>query len=481
MKRRSLPLIKQITLLTLGLVLSTAAFSQPGWSYVNTGSNHSIMIPDGVTYINGNPIEIGDYIGLFYDASGTMECCGFTTYQGAIMSITAWGAEAGMDNGYQAGEVFNWKVWKATLNMEFDAIATYLPTLPQQGIYMTNGISGVASLMTSDEIIPAVTGISCYGQNNGAIDITVNFGTSPYSFAWSNGATTEDLTNLAGGSYTITVTDALAVSNSLSLTVQEPLELVANILVHEGDAFMCEAYAKAYPFGGTAPYTYTWDDPAMQTTSQASNLCPGVYHITVTDWHSCQIDTSIIIDPSSPTVTDSAFTLIDTCLLNNTPDTAYISNLYYTASTMEIEWTIIEGANVFVFNSTYSTITSPGIYYVGLVINCGTKFITTISLVSIIEITPQVFSINTIKPNEFSCVIHPNPIQEDLNLQVFNATGNVVKVEIYNAIGGKLLDLEIELNANKQNTIALPDLSPGIYFAKVYNEFNQNAVIKFIK
>jgi hypothetical protein len=481
MKQNSTLFLKQFALLACSLALAVSGFSQPSWTYYNTGSNHSILIPDGVTYINGNPIEVGDYIGVFYDASGTMECCGYTEYQGAVSSVTAWGAEAGMDNGYQAGEPFIWKVWDASLNTTFDAVATYMTAMPNLGTYITNGVSGVASLMTSDEIIPSVTSISCFGLNDGAIDITVNFGTAPYTYLWSNGATTEDLSNLSQGAYTITVTDALSISNSLSLTVQEPLELVANILVSEANAFMCEAHAQAYPFGGTPPFSYKWDDPAMQTTALASDLCPGTYHVTVTDLHSCQTDTTIVIDANSTTVTDTAFTLIDTCLLNNAPDTAYISNLFYTASTMEIEWTIVEGANSFVFNTTYANISTPGIYYVGLVINCPTKFIAEITLVNIIEISPEVFHVDIVKNNEFKCEINPNPIQGDLKFNAFNAKGKNLKVEIFNSLGSRILEREIELNNNKLNNIALPNLSPGIYFAKIFNEFNQSAVVKFIK
>ncbi|MCF8373037.1 MAG: T9SS type A sorting domain-containing protein, partial [Bacteroidales bacterium] len=110
-----------------------------------------------------------------------------------------------------------------------------------------------------------------------------------------------------------------------------------------------------------------------------------------------------------------------------------------------------------------------------------TVLLSEITVVSIFEITNEVFSINTVKPNEFSCAIHPNPIKDDLNFQVFNAKGKILKVEIYNSIGCQLFTSEIEISTNKQNTIALPDLSPGIYFAKVFNEFNQNVVMKFIK
>ncbi|MCF8373442.1 MAG: T9SS type A sorting domain-containing protein [Bacteroidales bacterium] len=484
MKKNHLPSIKSFTLLIVGLVVSISAFSQPGWSYLNTGSNHTILIPDGVVYVNSAPIEVGDYIGVFYDASGVLTCGGYTMWPGGGPTVvTAWGSETGVDNGFQPGEVFTWKIWKASLNLEFDAFATYSPTPPfnSQGTYATNSFSGIATLMTSNEIFPVITDVTCSGLDDGAIDITINFGTSPYSFLWSNGATTEDLINLPPGSYSVSVTDALAVSHSLSMVVDEPVELETDLLVDESNAFMCGALAQAIPSGGTGLYSFIWDDPAMQTTAVASDLCPGTYHVIISDANGCQLDTALVIDPNSITVTDTAINLVDTCLLNNAPDTAYISNISYSGSSMSVQWTIIEGANTHVITSIYVSITSSGTYYMALTINCGTKFITEITLVSVIEITPEVFSINEVKPSEFSCMINPNPIKEDLNFQVFNAEGKILKVEIYNSIGCQLLESEIELSTNKQNTIALPDLAPGIYFAKVFNEFNQNAVVKFIK
>ena len=48
----------------------------------------------------------------------------------------------------------------------------------------------------------------CYGATDGSIDITVEGGCEPYSFAWSNGETTEDISNLGVGTYSDNITDA---------------------------------------------------------------------------------------------------------------------------------------------------------------------------------------------------------------------------------------------------------------------------------
>ena len=486
MTKKTVP-FKNLLILIVGLVLSFPTFSQPNWSYTVTAENHTLFIPFGTAYINTDTLQQGDYVGVFFLDGTNYVCGGYREWEfssgGSGVAITAWGDDSGSSqkDGFAPGETFTWKIWQGSSNTEFDAFATYNTAMPHTDSYFTNGISALASLMTSNDIIPSVTAVSCFGLSDGAIDISVNFGTSPYTYAWSNGASTEDLTNLQGGSYSITVTDALAVSHNLSMLVNEPLELVANILISEANAFMCLAHAQAYPFGGTAPYSYQWNDPNMQTTSLADDLCPGTYSVTVTDANTCTTDTTIQINANSSNVTDSAFTLIDTCILNNLPDTAYISNLYYTANTMEIEWTIVEGSITHVINTTYGNINTAGIYYVGLVINCGNKNVAEISLVSIIEIDPSVFVIDAVASGDFTCLIHPNPINEKLSFKVNNLMGSTIKVEVFNSIGSMVHQSEVEVDPGQLTSIAMPELTPGVYFAKMYNQFNQSSILKFIK
>ena len=60
------------------------------------------------------------------------------------------------------------------------------------------------ALTLSDTII----NVSCSGAANGAIDLTIGGGVTPYSYAWSNGDTTQDIGNLSGNTYTVIVKDA---------------------------------------------------------------------------------------------------------------------------------------------------------------------------------------------------------------------------------------------------------------------------------
>ncbi|MCF8459258.1 MAG: tandem-95 repeat protein [Flavobacteriales bacterium] len=138
----------------------------------------------------------------------------------------------------------------------------------------------------------------CNGQSNGSINITVSNATAPLTYSWSNGATTEDLTNVPAGTYVVTVTDAQG--SILQQTIQLTQPAVVSVVVDVQDETIvngCNGSATANPAGGTSPYTYLWSNG--QTTQTATNLCAGIYQVTVTDANGCPVTTSRIINPPS--------------------------------------------------------------------------------------------------------------------------------------------------------------------------------------
>ncbi|MBT3208519.1 MAG: hypothetical protein HN704_08480 [Bacteroidetes bacterium] len=119
----------------------------PAWTYEVTGENHTILIPQNTSIIiNNSPIAVGDYIGVFYDSLGTLLCGGYTQWLGTTTSIAAWGEDVGND-GFENGEIFNWRIWDASEAMEYGASAIYNTSMfPNSEAYVPNGMSGIDSL-----------------------------------------------------------------------------------------------------------------------------------------------------------------------------------------------------------------------------------------------------------------------------------------------------------------------------------------------
>ena len=146
------------------------------------------------------------------------------------------------------------------------------------------------------------TNIDCYGNANGAIDLTAGGGTSGYSYFWSNGSTTEDLSALGAGTYEVTVSDANNCTKTASATVSEPSVLGASVAVSPVSCFggMNGATA-AVPSGGTSPYTYAWSSGSA-TTYNLTGLGTGTFTVTVTDAEGCTSSSSGLVTAPSAAV-----------------------------------------------------------------------------------------------------------------------------------------------------------------------------------
>lgn len=139
--------------------------------------------------------------------------------------------------------------------------------------------------------------VFCFGGNNASAQATALGGTVPYSFLWSQGQTTAQVSGLLAGVFAVTVTDANGCTDLVSGMVTEPTVLTASIGAsdvacyagNDGNAFVS-------PTGGISPYTFVWS--SGQTNAQIANLSAGQYTVTITDANACStIETVTLTEP----------------------------------------------------------------------------------------------------------------------------------------------------------------------------------------
>jgi gliding motility-associated-like protein len=137
--------------------------------------------------------------------------------------------------------------------------------------------------------INGTTANSCANSATGSIDITVTGGDDNYTYLWSNNETTEDITGLSAGTYTVTVTSC-GMQESLSFTVGSFPAINVNPIVVDVACFGDTTGAVFLTVQGAGPFSYSWSGPgpiATPMSQNISNLIAGIYTVTVTDGNSC--------------------------------------------------------------------------------------------------------------------------------------------------------------------------------------------------
>lgn len=132
-------------------------------------------------------------------------------------------------------------------------------------------------------------------QANGSIFINISGGTTPYSYNWSNGSTSANLTNITAGEYSLTVTDA----NECTSTITDSIAnisgpVIDSIEITDETCQLTNGAITISHSGGTAPYHYQWSE---QTVNQPNinNLSTGNYSVTVEDANGCTVETEAFV------------------------------------------------------------------------------------------------------------------------------------------------------------------------------------------
>ncbi len=338
----------------LGLTDSTTqplCFGQKGSVTLtaNGGTGTKQYSKDGGSTFQSSPtfnnLSAGNYPFVVKDANN----CTFTLIPNIIINSapSAISANATVTSNYNGAQIrcVNSTDGEITVNNASGGAGSYSYSLNggtfQSSNIFTNLGSGSYDIIVKDangcqdtitppvvitppapiNITSSVDSVKCNGDNTGSITLTSvsggTHGVPPYTFFWSNSATTQNISSLTAGSYTVTVSDGNGCTKNSTFTVLEPLKLrfsTPNINITnvecEGDS---TGGISNSTIGGTPGYTYLWD--TGETTEDITGLLAGLHTVTITDSNGCTFDTTFNVGITNfKSQTPTALTASDTVI-----------------------------------------------------------------------------------------------------------------------------------------------------------------------
>ncbi len=427
------------------------------WTAPATGTGNVTFYYAGVA-CNGNGSESGDYV---YTGSQvfTEQSCAAPAQPGTITGNTT--VCSGTSLTYSIAAVSGATSYTWTLPSGWTGSSTTTSINVVSGTSAGNisvtansscGNSSARTLaVTSSNVSVNTTGSAptCHGTNNGSATAVVSGGSGSYNYSWSpSGGSSATASNLAPGTYTVTITDGSSCSYTSTVNIVDPPVLVAsagsNLTTCSGSGVVLGASPAA--IGGTGAYTYLWDNAsdlsaanvANPTASPAANT---TYTLLVTDANGCTATSSVNV-----TIGSSLFPVI------NMVAGALVSSITGTSYEWYLNGVYIPGAN----SNTYVP-TAVGNYEV-VVYDAGGCFgvspVFVVTSVGISDITAN----NSLK-------LYPNPASGILNIKTADASKDL-ELSIYDVTGRQVFQ---SLLQNGIHTVDISSFESGVYSVIVEN------------
>lgn len=273
----------------------------------------------GLTGQTVSVLLAGNYIVTVTDANSCTSTANFVINQptqiiigSSVVDATCGNADGSINTTVSGGTptyTYLWSGGQIAADLLNLASGAYNLTVSDQNGCFADTVLFVSNI-GGPSVNLSVSNNNCSGQSNGSIIANVTGGAIPYTFDWSIGASSATVTNLAAGSYTVTVTDANGCVAVRTAIVTQPSLLQAQVYHVDATCGINNGQVGLLAAGGVAPYTYLWSTGSAQ--QQLFNLGRGTYTATITDANGCQATVNSVVD-SLPVLNVFSTVTAETC------------------------------------------------------------------------------------------------------------------------------------------------------------------------
>ncbi|MDF2453240.1 MAG: hypothetical protein K0S26_2744 [Bacteroidota bacterium] len=240
-----------------------------------SAGSYTVYVEDAVANISSLVVIIGEPAFLTAMGSTTNSSCG-----------QANGQTCAYVTGGTVPLNFLWSNGVTTLCNSNVVAGAYSFTVTDM-----NNCIAIVSGIVNNTLGPVVsvssqTNVTCFGLCNGAANISVAGGASPYVYNWSNGQVGATGFGMCAGPYTVSVTDNAGCIGTTTINIAQPAQLNTSINANNVKCFgTATGTIAAITFGGTPPYNYLWTGGS--TLAIVPNIVAGNYQVNVTDVNGC--------------------------------------------------------------------------------------------------------------------------------------------------------------------------------------------------
>jgi len=190
---------------------------------------------------------------------------------------------------------------KGSANITIKAQSEYGSTIQMTFKVMVTSTSSTSNCSTFN-VFSNIVHVSCFGSNNGSVELNAIGGVAPYNYKWSNTRSDNKISNMPAGNYSVVITDSNACTLVKSYEIIQPSEIVLNVSKTAPQCSANNGSISLQVTGGTSPYNFKWSNG--NTTSSLLSKSAGLYNITVTDNKACTVTETIELnDAGAPVVT----------------------------------------------------------------------------------------------------------------------------------------------------------------------------------
>ncbi|HAD13901.1 MAG TPA: hypothetical protein DCF33_15860, partial [Saprospirales bacterium] len=209
-----------------------------------------------------------------------------------------------------------WNTGQTTATLSNLSAGTYTVTITSVGAFCTSSAS--VTITEPSELLATASpnDVTCFGLSTGTAAVYPSGGVGPYSYVWNNAMTTDSISNLLPGTYTVTITDNNGCTEISSMQVFEPALLqIVTALNRQPSCFGgSDGQLTTYALGGTTPFDFVWN--TGQVNQGITSITAGTYTVTATDGNGCSaVKTETVTEP--PLLTGLATPIAVKCFGKN--------------------------------------------------------------------------------------------------------------------------------------------------------------------